>query len=316
MGFHEVQFPTGISYGSRGGPGYSTTVIESEGGAEQRIARQSAAKRTYNAKFGIKSHSDLREVLSFYLVRLGCAYGFRFKDHLDFTTAADGVSAPSPTDQNIGTGNGSNTTFQLRKVYTSGAYSILRNLTKPVAGTTRVAINGTEQLSGFSVDTTLGIVTFTSPPANLALVTAGCQFDVPVRFSSEVDQALQASMDDYDQGNIPDIPLVEILDPAPIPSLSSVTGGAYEVCPTAPQAITLASRLWVISTQFVDECVLPSTSDVPMGGPIFYIYNAGPNSLTIKLNDGATTLISVGVDEVAELLLTKDSGGTKIWIAI
>ena len=36
----------------------------------------------------------------------------------------------------------------------------VRTITKPVAGTVKVYLDGVEQLSGWSVDTTTGLVTF------------------------------------------------------------------------------------------------------------------------------------------------------------
>ncbi len=38
MSFHDVRFPTDISYGSSGGPGFSTAIIEVDSGAEERIS--------------------------------------------------------------------------------------------------------------------------------------------------------------------------------------------------------------------------------------------------------------------------------------
>ncbi len=58
----------------------------------------------------------------------------------------------------------------------------IRTITKPVAGTVQVYLDGVEQPSGWSVDTTTGLVTFGVPPTLGVEVTAGFEFDVPVRF--------------------------------------------------------------------------------------------------------------------------------------
>jgi len=80
-----------------------------------------------------------------------------------------------------------------------------------VAGTVRVAVDGVElSPSGFSSDPVTGIVMFFEeyiPPSG-ALVQAGFEFDVPVRFDTDrIDVNLEA----FRAGRIPAIPLVEIL---------------------------------------------------------------------------------------------------------
>ena len=110
-------------------------------------------------------------------------------------------------DQQIGTGTGSQQTFQLAKRYTSGAQTWVRTITKPVAGTIRVALGMVEQMSGWTVDTTTGVVTFTTAPAGGVAVRAGFEFDVPVRFDSDT---LDVTLDFERLGSITAIPLLEI----------------------------------------------------------------------------------------------------------
>ena len=71
------------------------------------------------------------------------------------------------------------TEFALLKRYSSGAQSWTRAIAKPVAGSVRVALGGVEQMSGWTVDTTTGVVTFDTAPAAGVAVTAGFAFDVP-----------------------------------------------------------------------------------------------------------------------------------------
>ncbi len=93
------------------------------------------------------------------------------------------------------------------KAYASGSQTWTRTITKPVAGTVVVALDGVTQGSGWSVDTTTGIVTFTSAPASGVAVTAGFEFDVPVRF--DTDQ-LDVNLDIETKGSIASIPLIEV----------------------------------------------------------------------------------------------------------
>src|SRR4029453_17117387 len=85
------------------------------------------------------------------------------------------------TGQLLGTGDGTQTEFQLLKHYPSGSVIEVRTISKPVAGTVKVYLDGVEQLSGWSVDTTTGLVTFSTAPAAGVEVTADFEFDVPVR---------------------------------------------------------------------------------------------------------------------------------------
>jgi len=114
---------------------------------------------------------------------------------------------PSPTDQAIGTGDGTMTAFQLVKRYASGAQSWTRAIAKPVDGVVRIALGGVEQLSGWSVDTTTGLVTFNTAPGAGVAIAAGFEFDVPVRFDTD---ALDVTLDLERLGSITSIPLLEL----------------------------------------------------------------------------------------------------------
>ena len=115
----------------------------------------------------------------------------------------------SPLDQAIGTGDGATTAFQLMKTYISGPASWVRKIAKPVDGTVRVAVAGVEQTSGIIIDATTGLVTFASAPAAGAAITAGYEFDTPVRFDTD---ALSINLASFAAGEIPSIPIVEVLD--------------------------------------------------------------------------------------------------------
>ncbi|WP_233489319.1 DUF2460 domain-containing protein, partial [Rhodovulum sp. 12E13] len=156
--------------------------------------------------YGIRRADDLAAVVAFFEARNGRLHGFRFKDWGDHKSGLPSA-AISPKDQEIGTGNGSLTEFALLKRYSSGAQSWTRAIAKPVAGTVRVALGGVEQMSGWTVDTTTGVVTFDTAPAAGVAVTAGFAFDVPVRFDTD---ALDVTLDLERLGSITSIPLLEI----------------------------------------------------------------------------------------------------------
>ena len=206
MAFHEVRFPDNISRGARGGPERRTQIVELASGAEERNASWANSRRRYDVAYGIRRADDLAAVVAFFEARNGRLHGFCFKDWADFKSCLPSQT-PASTDQPIGTGNGSATQFQLAKRYTSGAQSWTRAITKPVAGTVTIALNGTAQASGWSVSTTTGLITFTTAPAAGVAITAGFEFDVPVRFDTD---ALDVTLDLERLGSITSIPLVEI----------------------------------------------------------------------------------------------------------
>ena len=142
--------------------------------------------------------------------RRGKLYGFRWRDRLDHSSAAPGAGV-SPTDQAIGIGDGVTANFQLSKTYGSAYAPYQRVIVKPVTGSVRVAVNGTEAEEGeaFTVDSTSGQVTFLAghiPPPGAA-ITAGFLFDVPVRFDTDY---LEVDLSAFAAGAIPKLPLVEI----------------------------------------------------------------------------------------------------------
>ena len=206
MAFHEVRFPDDISRGARGGPERRTQVVELASGDEERNASWADSRRRYDAAYGIRRADDLAAVIAFFEARNGRLHGFRWKDWGDYRSGLP--SAPvTPIDQALGIGDGDTETFQLVKRYESGAQAWVRRIVKPVAGTVRVALAGVEQLSGWSVNMTTGIVTFATAPAAGVLVTAGFEFDVPVRFDTD---RLDVTWDLDRLGSIASIPLVEV----------------------------------------------------------------------------------------------------------
>lgn len=204
--FHEVRFPLRLALGVSGGPERRTDIVNLSNGREARNARWKNSRRLYDAGSGVRSVSDLYEVLSFFEARSGELYGFRFRDPIDNRSCAP-LATVSAADQVIGTGDGATVSFQLIKTYSDAGGSKVREISKPVEGSVKVALDGVET-TAFSVDVLTGIVTLGAAPAAGVSVTAGYEFDVPVRFAvSRIDVDLQA----FNAGRIPTIPLTEIL---------------------------------------------------------------------------------------------------------
>lgn len=207
MAFDDIRFPVSISRGASGGPERRTEIVVLGSGREERNNRWADSRRRYEAGFGVKSLDDLHEVIRFFEERRGRLHGFRWKDHADFKSCAPQQQA-NALDQAIGTGDGVTATFQLKKTYGTGLRNYERAISKPVAGSVLVAVGGAAATQ-FTVNLTDGAITFLPghiPPAG-ATITAGFEFDVPVRFDTD---ELRISLTGFRTGDIPLIPIVEI----------------------------------------------------------------------------------------------------------
>ncbi len=207
MNFHEISFPLAIAFHSTGGPTRRTEIVALGSGHEERNASWAGSRRRFDVGSGLKSLNDIHAVIAFFEARMGRLYGFRFKDFSDWKSCAPAAGI-TPTDQPIGTGDGDTTAFALVKTYASGAGGWTRQVQKPVDGTVRVAVNGSEVTGGWSCDPATGIVTFDVAPGDGVAITAGFAFDCPVRF--DTDQ-LSINLANFAAGEIPSIPLVEVL---------------------------------------------------------------------------------------------------------
>lgn len=208
MSFHEVRFPANLSFGSVGGPERRTDVVTLANGFEERNTPWAHSRRRYDAGLGMRSLEDVEALIAFFEARRGRLNGFRWKDWADFKSAPASVE-PDFEDQLIGVGDGVTTAFQMVKTYASGTESYVRPVVKPVLGTISVGIQGDRQTEtiNYNVDTTSGLITFASPPDQGVQVTAGFEFDVPVRFDTD---SIQTSVASFRAGDVPSVPVLEV----------------------------------------------------------------------------------------------------------
>ncbi len=207
MAFHHVRFPLDIALGARGGPKRKTDIVTLASGAEQRNQRWANSRRTYNAAYGVKSRSDMAQVLEFFEERRGRFHGFLWRDALDYTSS--GNKSISAEDQKIGIGDGAKTQFQLIKTYGANFDPFERKITKPVVSSVLIKVGNVQLANGeFSVDEATGIISLNVAPLNGEIIRAGFEFDVPVRF--DIDH-LDVELASFDAANIANIPLIEVL---------------------------------------------------------------------------------------------------------
>jgi uncharacterized protein (TIGR02217 family) len=202
MAIDNIRLPVEVEQGATGGPRFKTSIQTALSGIEQRIAEWDVARCEYDIGYAVRGKADLiSEVIKMWRDRRGPAYPFRFKDWSDF----------SATDQDIGAGDGLSASFQLVKSYDL-VFVVTRIIQLPVEDTVQIKVAGVSktETTHYTVDYSAGLVSFTTGniPAAGQAVTASFEFDVPVRFADDV---LRVSMTMDDFGDIPSIPLLEVL---------------------------------------------------------------------------------------------------------
>ncbi len=208
MNFHEIRFPANLSFGSVGGPERRTDVVTLANGFEERNTPWAHSRRRYDAGMGMRSLDDIETLIAFFEARRGQMFGFRWKDWSDFKSSK-ATAEPAYDDQVIGVGDGVRQTFPLIKVYRSGGFVYERPIGKPVKGTVRIGLSQDEMQEGvdYEIDTTLGVISFSHPPDPDVEISAGYEFDVPVRFDTD---SIQTSVASFKAGDVPSVPIVEL----------------------------------------------------------------------------------------------------------
>ena len=200
--FEDVDFPIAIGAEASVAPGFSTNIVTSASGHEYRNANWQQSRLRFDAGPGVRGEEELGELVAFFRARRGPGQGFRLRDPYDHSSSGM-AGTPGIDDQAIGTGDGATTAFPLVKRYGEGEE---RRVTRPVAGSVRVSVNGGERVSGWTLDP-LGIVRFDDPPVAGATIAAGYLFDVPVRFAED---RLEINRATFLAGEAPSVPLIEV----------------------------------------------------------------------------------------------------------
>lgn len=203
--FDDVDFPIALGREARVEPGFSTAVVTTAAGFEQRNADWADARMRYDAGPGVRSEEDIGTLLAFFRARRGAARAFRFRDPFD--DSSNGMTGtPGAGDQPLGVGDGVATRFQLVKRYGEGEEALERRITRPVAGSVVVARDGVAVAAGWSLDGSGGVV-FDAAPEEGVEVTAGFRFDVPVRFAED---RLAINRATFLAGEAASVPLIEV----------------------------------------------------------------------------------------------------------
>lgn len=207
MAFHEVRLPARLAFGSTGGVERRTEIVTLGSGFERRSTPWAQGRRRFLIGANLKSLDDMAALTAFFEARHGRLYGFRFRDFADFRSCAPSGTI-SPLDQNLGVSDGAGTIFELSKRYGESDAAPNRRIHKPVDGTVRIAIDGAELgAAEFQTDPATGVITLAAPPAVGAAITAGFEFDVPVRFDAD---RIDVTLESFAAGRMAAVPLIEV----------------------------------------------------------------------------------------------------------
>ena len=209
MAFHNVVFPEDYSQGATGGPEFRTTIVVTGSGYEQRNADWATARGKWDLSRMLYDEVARDAAIAFFRARRGMAHSFLFKDWNDYFVGMQWNATTKVLEHsgshNFASGTGAQTVFQLVRIYDSGGQTERRKITRPKSAI-KVYVNGTEQLSGVTVNYSTGTVTFTSAPSNGAAIGWSGEFYVPVRFDTDQLQV------DYLSATTGDValPIVEV----------------------------------------------------------------------------------------------------------
>ena len=189
--FLDVRLPINEIYGTTATISFLTSKSITRSGHEKMNAEWKHPKRSYQISYIVQKDSDIyKDILGIYLVVQGDAMGFRYRDLEDYQSIG----------QKIAIGDGIKTNFQIVKHYSTSnvEHFYTRALTKIVSDVDAIKlgvrgqsyipfgvfIDGKLQTEGvdYTVDRGSGIIIFTMPPNNDAIIIVDCEFDVPTKF--------------------------------------------------------------------------------------------------------------------------------------
>ena len=157
---------------------WKTDIVEYENKNNQRNQVWSAPRRHWFINLAFMKKKARDRVIEFFNRAKGRGNSFLYKDEDDYSSVCDLA------------GDGATKIFQLEKVYypISSDFSEIgwaEDKEDIKSGTVTVTINGTPQPSGWTVNYTTGLITFTNAPANGATVQISFEFYFRVIFAAD-----------------------------------------------------------------------------------------------------------------------------------
>lgn len=201
--------PFVASYGYSRRLMYRTTVVQAASGRTERNSHWAYPLHVFGLPLQNRTQPELEAISEYFHAAGGSGNTFDFLDlSEDRTCALDG--SPADDDVTLGTAVAAQTDFQLIKTYSIGGRTQSRKITRPIAASVLVAVDGAPQTitTHYTIETG-GIIRFVSGMSGGEVVTAGFRFYVPVAFASD---DVDITIHNYGGGFIGDavVDLVEV----------------------------------------------------------------------------------------------------------
>lgn len=322
-------FPVKVSRDARGGPGFATLQRQSSEGWSYRMPRYSRPLCSWDVSHARRSDDFIAYMLKFLRGRRGALRGFRFRDPFDWTTAPDGQSAPSTTDYThrhcVGAGDGSATQWQLVKWYRPINSRIRRP--RPITRPTYAGVEAEHAIyvwidgvlktvtTDYSIGTSNGVLTFTSPPAAGSMIEWAGTFHVASRFDTPWDERSMARLTTAEVQDILGMPVVEIREAVDFADGIADAGGyRLRQIPASQHCVLTLSEGMLQDIQPLGsgtKVFLPQPLSAPPGGPYVIVRNVGSAALSIVDANENAVVTSLAVNAWAELWIDDAKG----WVA-
>jgi len=334
MTFHDIELDRSYSYGSVITELGNTAIIQLASGQEERIQRWNDTQLVANLGYAIKSYAELTSLLKFKRARGHRAHSFRFWNPLDYSTNEantpndTSTSLVTATDQVLGQGDGTLDTFQLVKRYVSGSQTVIKNITKPISDSVKIAWTNagvtTTKTEGthYNVNYTTGVVMFT--PENIPTlndqVRGGCQYNEEMRFETD-DSGI--SIESFERGDVAGgLRIISVMSPTLVND-DFIYRGSSSPTFTASMDLTPQMGAFVALDPLSAglKLKLPSTAGVPEGGPHWKLRNKSASDTFVVTDNAGVTLFTMEVSgdanrrDTCEIWLS-DTGSALEWVAV
>jgi uncharacterized protein (TIGR02217 family) len=185
--YDDIVFPTDISFHSPGGPRFLTRMAKLPSGWHQADIKRDTPLCEWDVGYGARQAGKIYDLYKLFMVVRGQGHIFLYKYWADFKSAhGDQFEIDiTPIDQILGTAVAGQKDFQLIKTYTVGSASLVKTIYKPKAGTLRVSVNGVEELAGWTMNASTGVISRSVGLSAGQIVRAGYEYFHPAKFASD-----------------------------------------------------------------------------------------------------------------------------------
>jgi hypothetical protein len=343
MAIDLVRMPPEMSRGFVGALDFGTSVVKTDMGGEERSRTREMPRRYWQASKGTFTRGRIEEFVGFIQARAGSLHAFRFWDPSDCSTnPSSRVGAPTMLDQFLGYCDGTTTTFDLRRTYSSTDGDLLQRravedrmlpisgtdarlarclgLANDYAFTPRYAINGVEVAGTLNLRTRQ--VSLASAGTAGQVVTWGGYYDWPARLGQDADVSLETVGETWDGKSVPNIPI----ECVPFERFAPETddpGGATTVAWSggAPVVQKSVAKVWRLNPGAGSLAVQLEEPFHNQGGPHLIITNIGAHAVTVVDALTGATMFTVGAAPhatgTAMMFVEEDvATGAKNWFRV